>query len=155
MNAAILIILIRRTIRIVHTVVMQVEILALAALLTLGCAHEPAPAPAAHTPDLAYNVPGDERVPVRSPADVVGRYRSVLNNEVLTIYVDRGELMMRSNHHDEPRRMAIASDGGVGVDASLRAGLVRRHGRVMLHILWCYRWGLYRLEHREAETAPT
>jgi hypothetical protein len=136
---------------------MRIEILALAALLTLGCAHEPAPAPApvAHNPDHDHYVPGDERVPVRAPADVVGHYRSVLNNEELTIYVDSGELMMRSGHRGQPHRMSIASDGGVGVDASLRGGLIRRHGRVMLHILWCYRWGLYRLEQREAETAPT
>ncbi len=85
-------------------------------------------------------------MPVRSPADLVGRYRSVLNDEALTIYVDRGELMMRSSHHGEPHRMAIGSDGGVGVNASVRGGLVRRHGRVMLDILWCYRWGLYENE---------
>ena len=122
---------------------MRIDILAVVAALALGCAHKPAPAPVAHDPDVGYYVPGDERVPVRSPADLVGRYRSVHNNEVLTIYVDRGELLMRSNHHGAPHRMAIGSDGGLGVNASLRGGLVRRHGRVMLHILWCYRWGLY------------
>ena len=100
---------------------MRIEILPLAALLALGCAHKPAPAPVVHIPDLDYYVPGDERVPVRTAADVVGRYRSVLNNEVLTIYVDSGELMMRSNHDNEPRRMAIGSDGGLGINASLRA----------------------------------
>jgi len=134
---------------------MRLGLLPLAALLVLGCAHEPAPPPVVHNHDVDYYVPGDERVQVRTAADVVGRYRSVLNDEVLTIYVDSGELMMWSNHDSEPRRMAIASDGGVGVGASLHAGLVRRQGRVMLHILWCYRWGLYRLEHREPESTST
>lgn len=132
---------------------MRFGMLPLAALLALGCAHRPAPAPVVHIPDLDYALPGDERVPVRTAADVVGRYRSVMNNEVLTVYVDSGELMMRSNHDDEPRRMALRSDGGLGVDASLRAGLVRRRGRMMLHIDWCYRWGIYWLERREAEPA--
>jgi hypothetical protein len=129
---------------------MRIETMPLAALLALGCAHEPAPAAAVHIPDLTYYQPGDERVPVRAAADVVGRYRSVLNDEVLTIYVDSGVLMMRNNHDDEPRRVAIASNGGLAVNASLRAGLVRRRGRMMLHIDWCYRWGIYWREHHPA-----
>jgi len=107
---------------------MRVDILAVAALLGFGCAHKQAPAPVAHTPDLAYYVPGDERVPVRSPPDLVGRYRSVLKDEALMIYVDRGELMIRSSLHDKPHRMSIGNDGDVGVNASLRGGLVRRNG---------------------------
>jgi len=136
---------------------MRIEIVALTASLALACAHKPGPAPAtvAHDPDRDDDVPGDERVPVRSAADLVGRYRSVVNDEVLTIFVDSGQLMMRSSHQRAPQGMAIASDGGVGVDASLRGGLVRRQGQVMLRILWCYRWGLYRLEQPEPEVAPT
>ena len=95
-------------------------------------------------PRLGYYVPGDERVPVRTPADLVGRYRSVLNDEVLTIYVDSGELMMRSNHTATPVAWGSAATADWVSTPASRAGLVRRRGRMMLHILWCYRWGALR-----------
>ena len=55
---------------------MRIDILAVVAALAFGCAHNrPPPAPVAHIPELDYYVPGDERVPVRSPDDLVYRIR--------------------------------------------------------------------------------
>src|SRR5262245_35978062 len=131
---------------------MRIELLALAALLTVGCAHRNAPAAAGHNPDLEYPLPGDESLPTRTAADVVGRYRSVLgDDEVINIYVEGGELMFRSNHGADgmlantPHRIVISSDGKLRI-ATYGSNLFRRGGRIMLRLGWCYRHGIYERE---------
>lgn len=137
---------------------MRIEILALAALVAAGCAHKPAPAAAVHIPDLDYSLPGDEPVPIWAAADVVGRYRSILNDEVIIIYVDSGELMFRSSHGADAalanasHRIGLGSNGRLGLGTH-GAALVRRRGRVMLHVGWCYRWGIYWREERHRQAS--
>jgi hypothetical protein len=80
--------------------------------------------------------PGDERVVIRSSADVVGRYSPL--GEVAVEENESGELSLVE--HGQRTRMVIRPDGTLSPS---NMQVIRRGDRIFLRVLWCYREGFY------------
>jgi hypothetical protein len=106
----------------------------LAASLAAGCGHHPTP-PLSNPPaDLFDRMPraGDERLPIRSNADVIGRYGP--QGEVAVEENALGGLSIVEHGH----RTEMSPSG---------TELIRRGDRIFLRVLWCYREVFYERRH--------
>ena len=106
--------------------------------VAMGCGHHRPPSERGRRADVfdPVRLPGDERVAIRSNADVVGRYGR--QGEVAVEENGAGGLSLLEYGHRTA--MEIRPDGTLSPSGM---ELIRRGDRVFLRVLWCYREGFY------------